>query len=296
MNSKLAVWRQSFGLAAIAWVAIGLYATFLLYPVIQSFLTSFTDRNPLRRESSYVGFDNYIALFHDQRLLRSLIFTLIVTVFVAVVANVLGLMIAMLLNRARASYRVMRTLIFIPQVLSGVIVAFIWRSILTQNGLLNVTLQNLGLTDGPISWIGTPTLATFSICVVVSWVTVAFTTVVYTASLQSVPLELYEAARIDGAGAFGRFRNVTLPMIAPGMTICVTLSLITTLKLFDIVVVLTGGGPANSTKSVAYYLIDVAFTGNRFGYASSIAMLLLALTALISYGTSGILRRREERL
>ena len=296
MTSKLAVWRQSIGLALIAWFAIGLYATFLIYPVVQGFLTSFTDRNPLRRESSFVGIENYLELARDQRLLRSLMFTLVVTVFVAIVSNVLGLLIAMLLNRPGTNYKMMRTLIFIPQVLSGVIVAFIWRSILTQKGLLNVTLQNLGLTDTAISWIGTPELATLSICVVVSWATTAFATVVYTASLQSVPLDLYEAARIDGAGAVARFRYVTLPMIAPGMTISVTLSLITTLKLFDIIAVLTGGGPANSTKSVAFYLIDVAFTGNRFGYASAIAILLLGLTALISYGTSGLLRRREAYL
>ena len=296
MTSKLAVWRQSIGLALIAWFAIGLYATFLIYPVVQGFLTSFTDRNPLRRESSFVGIENYLELARDQRLLRSLMFTLVVTVFVAIVSNVLGLLIAMLLNRPGTNYKMMRTLIFIPQVLSGVIVAFIWRSILTQKGLLNVTLQNLGLTDTAISWIGTPELATLSICVVVSWATIAFATVVYTASLQSVPLDLYEAARIDGAGAVARFRYVTLPMIAPGMTISVTLSLITTLKLFDIIAVLTGGGPANSTKSVAFYLIDVAFTGNRFGYASAIAILLLGLTALISYGTSGLLRRREAYL
>lgn len=296
MTSKLAVWRQSIGLALIAWFAIGLYATFLIYPVVQGFLTSFTDRNPLRRESSFVGIENYLELARDQRLLRSLMFTLVVTVFVAVVSNVLGLLIAMLLNRPGTNYKMMRTLIFIPQVLSGVIVAFIWRSILTQKGLLNATLQNVGLTDTAISWIGTPELATLSICVVVSWATTAFATVVYTASLQSVPLDLYEAARIDGAGAVARFRYVTLPMIAPGMTISVTLSLITTLKLFDIIAVLTGGGPANSTKSVAFYLIDVAFTGNRFGYASAIAILLLGLTALISYGTSGLLRRREAYL
>lgn len=296
MTSQPAVWRRSIGLAAIAWLAIALYATFLLYPVLQAALTSFTDRNPLRRDSTFIALDNYLGLLTDQRLMRSLIFTLIVTIFVAIVSNVLGLLMAMMLNRPKANYRLMRTLIFIPQVLSGVIVAFIWRSILTQRGLLNVTLENLGLTDAPISWIGTPELATLSICVVVSWVTIAFTSVVYTASLQAVPLDLYEAARIDGAGPIARFWHVTLPMIAPGMTISVTLSLITTLKLFDIIAVLTGGGPANSTKSVAYYLIDVAFTGNRFGYASAIAMLLLALTAIISYGTSGLLRRRETNL
>jgi len=288
--------RQGLSLAPIAWIAIGLYALFLLYPLLQSFFISFTDQNPLKTESSFVGFANYAELFQDPRLARSLVFTLVVVVFVTVVANTIGLLFAMLLNRSSVNYRIMRTLIFIPQVLSGVIVAFIWRSILTQNGLLNVTLKNLGLTDTSISWIGTPTLATLSICVVVSWITIAFATVVYTASLQSVPAELYEAAKVDGAGVFSRFRNVTFPMIAPGMTISVTLSLITTLKLYDVIAVLTGGGPANSTKSVAYYLIDVAFTNNRFGYSSAIAMFLLALTAVVAYTTTGLLRRREANL
>ena len=287
---------RSLGLAPIAWLAMALYVAFLLYPILQSVLTSFTDRNPLKLESSFVGLDNYIALFSDTRLMTSLRFTFVVVVVVTITANAFGLLFAMLLNRSTRNYRIMRTLIFIPQVLSGVIVAFIWRSILTQNGLLNSLLQNLGLIDAPISWIGTPELATLSICVVVSWMTIAFATVVYTASLQSVPPELYEAARMDGAGAIGRFRNVTFPMIAPGMTISVVLCLITTFKLYDVIAVLTGGGPATSTKSTAFYLVTVAFTNNRFGYASAIAILLLVLTAVTAYAITALLRRREANL
>jgi ABC-type sugar transport system permease subunit len=275
---------------------MALYVAFLLYPILQSVFTSFTDRNPLKPDSSFVGFDNYVALFADTRLMTSLRFTLVVVVVVTIAANVFGLLLAMLLNRSTRNFRIMRTLIFIPQVLSGVIVAFIWRSILTQNGLLNSVLQNLGLVDAPISWIGTPELATLSICVVVSWLTIAFATVVYTASLQSVPPELYEAARVDGAGSLSRFRHVTFPMIAPGMTISVVLCLITTFKLYDVIAVLTGGGPATSTKSTAYYLVTVAFTNNRFGYASAIAILLLVLTAVTAYAITAILRRREANL
>ena len=111
-----------------------------------------------------------------------------------------------------------------------------------------------------------------------------------------MPSELYEAARMDGAGALDRFRNVTLPMIAPGMTISVVLCLITTFKLYDIIAVLTGGGPANTTQSTAFYLITVAFTNNRFGYASAIAIFLLLLTAVSAYGLTALLRRREARL
>jgi ABC-type sugar transport system permease subunit len=289
-------WARPSGLAPVAWLAIGLYVAFLLYPIASSLLTSLTDRNPLRAESTFVGLDNYRQLFADPRLLTSLRFTIVVVVVVTIVSNVVGLGFAMLLNRPSVGYRLMRTLIFIPQVLSGVIVAFIWRSILTQNGLLNTFLGNIGLADQPISWIGTPDLALLSVCVVVSWATIAFATVVYVAALQSVPGELYEAARIDGATALGRFRFVTLPMIAPGMTISIVLCLITTFKLYDVIAVLTGGGPANSTQTTAFYLITVAFTTNRFGYASAIAMFLLVATTVIAYSLTGLLRRREADL
>jgi ABC-type sugar transport system permease subunit len=286
-------WARPSGLAPVAWLAIGLYVAFLLYPIANSVATSFTDRNPLRADSAFVGLDNYRQLFADPRLLASLHFTIVVVAAVTVVSNIVGLGFAMLLDRPSVGYRLMRTLIFIPQVLSGVIVAFIWRSILTQNGLLNTFLQNIGLADQPISWIGTPDLALFSVCVVVSWATIAFATVVYVAALQSVPGELYDAARIDGATALGRFRFVTLPMIAPGMTISIVLCLITTFKLYDVIAVLTGGGPANSTQTTAFYLITVAFTTNRFGYASAIAILLLVATTVVAYSLTGLLRRRE---
>jgi ABC-type sugar transport system permease subunit len=296
MSRSRRIWARPNGLAPVAWLAIGLYIAFLLYPIASSLITSLTDRNPLRADSAFVGLDNYRQLFADPRLLTSLRFTIVVVIFVTVVSNVVGLGFAMLLNRPSVGYRLMRTLIFIPQVLSGVIVAFIWRSILTQNGLLNTFLGSIGLADQPISWIGTPDLALLSVCVVVSWTTIAFATVVYVAALQSVPGELYEAARIDGATAVGRFRFVTLPMIAPGMTISIVLCLITTFKLYDVIAVLTGGGPANSTQTTAYYLITVAFTTNRFGYASAIAIFLLVATTVIAYSLTGLLRRREADL
>ncbi len=296
MSRSRRSWATPSGLAPVAWLAIGLYVAFLLYPIASSLLTSFTDRNPLRADSTFVGLDNYRQLLADPRLLTSLRFTIVVVVFVTIVSNVVGLAFAMLLNRPSVVYRFMRTLIFIPQVLSGVIVAFIWRSILTQNGLLNSFLRNIGLADQPISWSGTPDLALLSVCVVVSWATIAFATVIYVAALQSVPGELYEAARIDGATALGRFRFVTLPMIAPGMTISIVLCLITTFKHSDVIAVLTGGGPANSTQTTAFYLITVAFTTNRFGYASAIAILLLVATTVIAYSLTSLLRRREADL
>ena len=113
------------------------------------------------------------------------------------------------------------------------------------------------------------------------------------AALQSIPVEMYQAATVDGAGRWQQFRRITLPMLAPGTTISVTLSLITMLKLYDIIVALTSGGPANSTESTALYIIKLAFTDDRFGYASAVAMLLLAVSAVIALSVTGLLRRRE---
>jgi ABC-type sugar transport system permease subunit len=199
----------------------------------------------------------------------------------------------MMLNRTNLSYRVMRTIAFLPQVLSGVIVGFVWQTILTQQGLLNVTLQRIGLIDSPIAWLGSPNLALLSIGAVVAWILTGFTTVVYLAALQGVPVELYDSAAIDGATIWQRFARITFPLIAPGMTISVTISLITVLKLYDVITVLTGGGPANSTRSTALYIVKLAFTDNRFGYASAVAMLVLAMSAAIALSVTSLLRRRE---
>lgn len=296
MTSKRRYASGRVGIAPIAWLALALYGCFLLYPLVQGLINSFTNLSPLATGSEFVGLDNYLAMITDARLHASLGFMLVVGLVVTVLANVIGLALAMLYNRSTANYRVMRTLVFIPQVLSGVIIAFIWRSLLTQGGMLNSVLLQLGIIDAPVSWIGTPGLAATAVCLVVSWVTIAFSTVVYTAALQGIPNELYEAARVDGAGALSRFWHVTVPMIAPGTTISVVLCLITSFKLYDIIAVLTGGGPADSTQTTAFYLIRVAFTENRFGYGSAIAMLLLAVTAIVAFGLTAILRRREVNL
>lgn len=283
------------GLAPLAWLCLLLYGAFLIWPVTSGFLDSFTNKNPMGGSTKFVGLGNYRELLTDQDLKDSLKFTAICVVAVTSASNIFGLAFALLLNGTQTRYRLLRTLIFIPQVLSGVIVGFIWQIMFTQNGLINGSMSRLSLHE-PVPWLGTPNLAAFSICVVASWATIAFCTVVYAASLQSVPQELYEAARMDGAGPLRRFWHVTWPMIAAGTTINVVLCLIGSLKMYDVVAVMTGGGPAGSTRTVAMYVIQQAFTNNRFGYGAAGAMLLLALVAVVGYGSTALLRKREVRL
>ncbi|MGW3287584.1 carbohydrate ABC transporter permease [Streptomyces sp. NPDC001002] len=285
--------RGDHALGTIAVVALGLYALFIVVPVIMSAWKSLTNENPLLARADFVGLSNYREMAHDSALADSLGFTLLLAGAVTIVANAAGIGFAMLLNRTSLSFRMMRTVAFLPQVLSGVIVGFVWRYILAQDGILNNVLASLGIIDKPVTWLGSPHLAVLSVGIVAAWVLTGFTTVVHLAALQSIPVELYQAAMVDGAGRWQRFRRITFPMVAPGTTISVTISLITMLKLYDIIAVLTSGGPANSTQSTALYIIQLAFTDDRYGYASAVAMLLLVVSIAIALSVTALLRRRE---
>ncbi|MEZ0067330.1 ABC-type sugar transport system permease subunit [Streptacidiphilus sp. MAP12-20] len=296
MTTRVRPRRGDPALGTIAVLALGLYVLFILVPVIMSAWQSLTDENPLLAQARFVGVANYTEMTHDSALAASLGFTLVLAGAVTVVANAAGIGFAMLLNKTSLSFRMMRTVAFLPQVLSGVIVGFVWRYILAQDGILNNVLVSTGIIGKPITWLGSPHLAMFSVGLVAAWVLTGFTTVVHLAALQSIPVELYQAAMVDGAGRWQRFRQITFPMLAPGTTISVTISLITMLKLYDIIAVLTSGGPADSTQSTALYIIQLAFTDDRYGYASAVAMLLLAVSAVIALSVTGLLRRREVEL
>ncbi|MFG2045149.1 carbohydrate ABC transporter permease [Dactylosporangium sp. NPDC048998] len=285
--------RGDTALGALAVLALGLYALFIIVPVIMSAWKSLTNENPLLAQASFVGVANYTDMIDDDALAASLAFTLVMAGAVTIAANAAGIGFALLLNKTSLSFRIMRTVAFLPQVLSGVIVGFVWHYILAQDGILNQLLVGAGIIGAPITWLGSPRLAMFSVGLVAAWVLTGFTTVVHLAALQSVPVEMYQAAMVDGAGPWQRFRRITLPMVAPGTTISVTISLITMLKLYDIIAALTSGGPADSTQSTALYIVRLAFTDDRFGYASAVAMLLLFVSAVIALSVTGLLRRRE---
>ncbi|WP_217553758.1 carbohydrate ABC transporter permease [Streptomyces sp. GbtcB6] len=285
--------RGDPALGSIALVALGLYVLFIVVPVLMSAWKSLTNENPLLARADFVGLSNYKEMAHDSALAGSLGFTLLLAGAVTLVANAAGIGFAMLLNRTSLSFRLMRTVAFLPQVLSGVIVGYVWRYILARDGILNHVLASLGVIDKPVTWLGSPHLAVLSVGIVAAWVLTGFTTVVHLAALQSIPVELYQAAMVDGAGRWQRFRRITFPMLAPGTTISVTISLITMLKLYDIIAVLTSGGPADSTQSTALYIIQLAFTDDRYGYASAVAMLLLVVSVVIALSVTALLRRRE---
>lgn len=270
-----------------------MYITFIIIPIILCLIYSFTDMNPLFPNWNFVGLDNYVALFKDADFWHAVTNTILLAFIVTLVCNGLGILIAIMLNHRGQFYYVLRSVFFAPQILSAVIVGFIWSIILTDNGILNKVLKLFHLDFLTNSWLADPDLALYSIAVVIIWQMLGFSAVIYLATLQSIPSDLYEAAEIDGANRAQRFRHITFPMLAPGVTINVIMLLITMFKIYDQIAVLTAGGPGNATEVLAYKIVHTGFTKNEMGYGSSMSIVLFLIIGILSITTATVLRKRE---
>ncbi|AQZ70522.1 sugar ABC transporter permease [[Actinomadura] parvosata subsp. kistnae] len=272
------------------------YVCLVLVPIVMSVGYSLTDQALLRPTTSFVGLRNYRLLLQDETFLQSLKVTTILTLIVVVVPNVLGVAIAVLLDRRGWLYNALRGVFFTPMVISSVVISVIWTRVLADDGPVNQALRALGVQDPP-GWLSDPDIALYSLSSIVCWQLLGFCVVVYLAGLQGVPQELAEAAAIDGAGPVRRFWSVTWPLLAPALTINTVVLLISAFKIFDHVKVITNGGPGTgTTASVAFVVLQEGFVDNRTGYASAEAVVMLVVIAALSVLTLRILGRREVQL
>jgi multiple sugar transport system permease protein len=290
------IWPRIWYFATFAGPGLLAYTCFVLAPIVVSVGYSLTSYNPFRPPTEFVGLANYRALFTDQEFLTSLRVTTIMTLIVVIVPNLVGLGIAVLLDRRGWLYDALRSVFFTPMVLSSVVVSVIWTRLLAGDGLVNQVLGWFGVADPP-GWLSDPDLALYSLSSVICWQMLGFCVVVYLAGLQGVPAELQEAAAIDGAGAVRRFREVTWPLLAPALTINTVVLLISAFKIFDHVQVITNGGPGTgTTATIAFTVLQTGFVSNRQGYASAMAVLMLIIIAVASAVVLKILQRREVQL
>jgi multiple sugar transport system permease protein len=282
--------------AMFAAPGLAVYVCFVLAPIVVSFGYSLTNYHPFRPPTAFVGLDNYRQLFSDQEFLTSLKVTTIMTLIVVIVPNIVGLGIAVMLDRSGWLYNALRSVFFVPMVLSSVVISVIWTRLLDNNGPINQGLQALGV-DRPPGWLSDPDLALYSLSSIIAWQMLGFCVVVFLAGLQGVPHELLEAASIDGAGPQRRFWQITWPMLAPALTINTVVLLISAFKIFDHVEVITQGGPGTgTTATVAYTVLHTGFTENRQGYATAMAIVMLVIIATVSAVALKLLQRREVSL
>lgn len=269
------------------------YLCFVMAPILISFGYSLTNYNPFNPPVKFVGLGNYRLLFTDAQFLTALKVTTILTLVVVIVPNVLGLGVALLLDRKGRLYNALRSVFFTPVILSSVVVSIVWSRLLDDRGPLNDLLRALGVSHPP-GWLSDPDIALYSVASIVCWQMLGFCVVVYLAGLQGVPAELLEAAEIDGAGPLRRFWAVTWPLLAPSLTITTVVLLISAFKTYDYVKVITNGGPGSgATATIAFDVLQTGFDSNHVGYASAMAVLMLVIVAVVTTVVLTFLRRRE---
>jgi multiple sugar transport system permease protein len=269
--------RREF-LAGMAFLSptLLIFSVFVLFPVFFSFFLSFHKWNMFSAGTSYVGLDNYLSILGNEEFWSVLKNTAFYTLGTVPLNMVVSLAAAYVLNKKIIGRRFLRTAFFIPVIMSPVAAAVIWRWVYEPNfGMLNYVLGIFGVPS--INWLNDPTAAMFALIVMGVWKSFGVNLVLFSAGLQGIPEQYYEAAQIDGAGKWRQFWNVTLPLLSPTTFFILVMSVIGSFQVFDTVYVLTSGGPLGSTKVLVFYLYEHAFKYFEMGYASAVAYLLFAL-------------------
>lgn len=234
---------------------------------------AFTDWSGIG-DFAFIGLDNFVKIFQDSSKIGALGNTLFLAFASVVLSNVAGLAIALGLNRGLKSRYILRVLFFMPVVLSPLAVSYIWKFIFDFNGPINVVLRGIGLEEFAKPWVADPAWAIWTVLIVVVWQNTGFAMVIYMAGLAAVPVEIEEAAAIDGANLWQRFWHITLPSIRPAVAIATTLGIVNGLRVFDQIMALTGGGPAGATETLATQVYKQSFSLGNFGYGAALALLL----------------------
>ncbi|MBI4558034.1 MAG: sugar ABC transporter permease [Candidatus Hydrogenedentes bacterium] len=277
--------------------AIALYAGFVVLPAFLGFAYSLTNWSGWNRRPEFIGLSNFAELMSDARFYSAIRFTLFETLLIVVFFTFGAMVLAIFLDNLRVLRGLVRGLFFYPYVLSILVSALLFQYLANyREGAINVGLRALGLEAWTQDWMGDPQWAPYFIFSLVAWSGLGFFTTLYVANLQAIPTELYEAARIDGAGALSVFRRIQFPMLLPTLTINSVLALITGINLFPQIVVTTQGGPGYRTATVGYYIYWLGVLNDRQGYAAAVSFVCFVALIGIAAVQVTLLRRKEVSL
>jgi multiple sugar transport system permease protein len=264
-----------------------LFVTFTLYAIIVSLWISLHDWDLIEPDRPFIGLGNYREVMGDGAFWAAIWHTVYFTVGSVLPAMAIGLGLALLLNTQMRALGLFRAMYYLPAITPLVIAAIIWKWVYNADyGLANYYLLRLGVIDDPVNWLGSRGLAMPAVIVMGIWISVGFNMIVYLAGLQAIPNELYEAADVDGASAWQRFRRITFPLVAPTTFFLLIVQTIWGMQAFDQIFVMTNGGPpgpGGATTTVVYYLWQQGFRFFRMGYASAMAYTLFALLFVVSF-------------
>lgn len=277
-------WRENVaGWLFIAPMVIGT-SVLVLFPILSSLVLAFTDWNIVAgyKNASFTGFDNFISLFNNSIFKKSLVNNFIILLAVPIQLFI-SLVIAVIINKYVYFKDFFKIIFFMPFISSIVAVAVVFQVLFQPTkGPINQFLMSIGISNPP-GWIADVSFALPSVMIIMIWTSIGFNLIIYLAGLQGIPKELYEAAEMDGASALYQFLKVTIPLVSPTTFLLFVTGIISSFKIFDLIIVLTEGGPAHSTLTPVVYLYQQAFLELKTGYASAIALILFVIILIITY-------------
>ena len=291
-HEKSRKWKESLETVLFTVPAILLVTVMMYIPFLMSGYYSLTEWNGIAKDPVFIGFGNFKKIVTGgSEYMGAIWFTVKYTIGFVVFTNVISLLLAVALTQKFKFVNVFRGIFFIPYIMSMTIVGFIWKFIFTQgfSKLYEVT----GWTFWNESWLGSPKLAFYSVVFVGIWQALGFYIVLYIAGLQAVPADVLEAATVDGAGKLQRFFKVTLPLLGPSFTTCIFMSLTNSLKVFDIILALTKGGPGGATYSATLQIYKDAFTNNQYGIGTAESILYFVFVLVVTQLVLKIFSSRE---
>ena len=276
--------------------AFTIYTILTIIPLINTFVYSFTNFNGLSPNYEFIGIDNYLRAFSTRNATTSFSNSITYAIAVPILITLLAIPLALLLDSHMKTRNIQRAIFFFPSVISALFLGFIWNFILSPSsqGLINGLLLAAG--QQKLLLLADPRAAMALLILVSVWASTGWHACIYLANLQVIDRAFYEAADIDGANGWQKFRYITLPNLAPAMTVSIMFLLIGSLKAFDLPFALTNGGPGYATTMITQSIITEGVNSNRVGFASAMSVLFLLLIAIVTAFQVGILGRREEKL
>jgi raffinose/stachyose/melibiose transport system permease protein len=270
---------------------------FMFYPAISGFYLSLTDWNGVGDKIDFIGIRNFVEMFKDPVFVIAVKNTFKYCIITVIFQHAISLALAVIIDRGIKWATAYKAILFIPCLLSTIVTGMVFSLIFSPiNGSFNFLLKAIGLKFLQNDWLGNPKLVLYVIIATSIWQYIGYSMVIYLAGLQTIPKDHIEAGNIDGTNAWQRFRYIEFPGIAPAFTINTVLSVIGSLKAFEIVYSMSGGGPANSSEVIATYVYSSGFTSGRMGYGTAVSLFLFVMVVIISLLQTKILGAREADL
>jgi len=266
----------------------------LIIPMFLSFYYSLTSWDGMTVEKPFIGLGNYAKLFSDPYARNAWWFTIRFTLWNTIIQNVAAIFMAVALDSGIKGQKLMRTIFFVPCLISAVVVGFVWLKL--YGNVLPALFKLMGLQGSLAMLLGKEETVLQGLLIANNWQWIGYWMLIYLAALQSIPSDLYEAAKVDGANAVRQFINITIPMLAPALTICIVGITTGSLKVYDLLVASTNGGPGRASTSIIYYTYSTAINGRQYGYGSALTISVVFALLLVAFLQVKVLKKREVQM